>query len=71
MTGAVTYHRADGDAIAHVVLANPGKLNAIDIAMWRELRTLFERLQAGPDRAAPRVVMTACIEKRAPRFDRG
>ena len=39
------------------MLANPGKLNVIDIAMWRELRVLFERLQAGPDRAAPRVVI--------------
>jgi enoyl-CoA hydratase/carnithine racemase len=34
--------------IARVVLSNPGKLNAIDIAMWRELRALFERLQALP-----------------------
>jgi enoyl-CoA hydratase len=57
MTGSITYQRAAGDAIAHVVLANPGKRNAIDIAMWRELRALFERLQAEPADAAPRVVI--------------
>ena len=57
MTGSITYQRDAGDAIAHVVLANPGKLNAIDIAMWRELRARFERLQAEPAIAAPRVVI--------------
>ena len=60
MTGSITYQRVDddrGDAIAHVVLANPGKLNAIDIAMWRALQALFERLQAEPAGAAPRVVI--------------
>ncbi|HEX6708260.1 MAG TPA: enoyl-CoA hydratase-related protein [Albitalea sp.] len=31
---------------ARVTLSNPDKLNAIDIAMWRELRAVFERLQA-------------------------
>ena len=46
---------------ARVTLANADKLNAIDIAMWRELRAAFERLQSMPapdaphaDRARPR-----------------
>ena len=55
MPGSITLHH---DApIASVVLANPGKLNAIDIAMWRELRALFERLQALRAEDAPRAVI--------------
>ena len=42
---------------ARVTLANPGKLNAIDIAMWRELRASFERLQAMPETDAPHAVI--------------
>ena len=55
MPGSITLQH---DApIARVVLSNPGKLNAIDIAMWRELRTLFEGLQALPAANAPRAVI--------------
>ena len=55
MPGSITLQH---DApIARVVLANPGKLNAIDIAMWRELRALFEGLQALPCANAPRAVI--------------
>lgn len=55
MPGSITLQH---DApIARVVLANPGKLNAIDIAMWRELRALFEGLQALPAANAPRAVI--------------
>ena len=58
MTGTITFHpAASDDGVARVVLANPGKLNAIDIAMWRELRGVFERLQALPAAAAPRAVI--------------
>jgi enoyl-CoA hydratase len=57
MTGAVTHHPAGGDGVAEVVLANPGKLNAIDIAMWRELRRVFEELQACAPHDAPRAVV--------------
>ena len=39
MTGSITFHPADADGVARVVLANDGKLNAIDIAMWRALRS--------------------------------
>ncbi len=55
MPGSITLQH---DApIARVVLANPGKLNAIDIAMWRELHALFEELQALPAADAPRAVI--------------
>lgn len=40
-----------------MTLSNPGKLNAIDIGMWRELRAFFERLQSMPAAAAPRAVI--------------
>lgn len=57
MTGTLQFHTDAGGGVAELVLANPGKLNAIDIAMWRELRTLFERLQSMPVAAAPRVLI--------------
>ncbi len=53
--GSITLEH-DG-TLARVTLANPGKLNAIDIAMWRELRALFERLQALPAADAPHAVI--------------
>ena len=59
MAGTLTFNPAGGDGIARVVLANPGKLNAIDIAMWRELRRIFERLQAVPPDDAPRAVIVS------------
>ena len=55
MPGTVAFE--DGAAVARVTLANPGKHNAIDIAMWRELRALFERLQARPAADAPRAIV--------------
>ena len=42
---------------ARLTLANPGKLNAIDIAMWRQLRASFERLQAMREADAPHAVV--------------
>lgn len=59
MAGTLTFHAAADDGVARVVLAHPGKLNAIDIAMWRELRTLFETLQALPPAAAPRAIVVS------------
>jgi len=43
--------------LARVTLANPDKLNAIDVAMWRELRAAFERLRALPAADAPHAVI--------------
>ena len=34
--------------ITRVLLSHPGKLNAMSRAMWRKLRTVFERIQADP-----------------------
>jgi enoyl-CoA hydratase len=42
---------------ARVTLSNPSKLNAIDIAMWQELRAVFERLQQLPAAEAPHAVV--------------
>ena len=55
MAGSIALDlRAD---TALVTLANAGKRNAIDIAMWRELRAIFERLQALAPADAPRAVL--------------
>jgi enoyl-CoA hydratase/carnithine racemase len=59
MSGAVHFQPAGDDGVARVVLDNPGKLNAIDIAMWHELRRGFDALQALPAEAAPRAVIVA------------
>ena len=48
---------SDAPGIARLTLANPGKRNAIDIAMWRALRAAFERLQSLAPDEAPRVVI--------------
>jgi enoyl-CoA hydratase len=57
MGGTVQWLEADATGVARMTLANPGKLNAIDIGMWRELRALFERLQRLPAIEAPRAVI--------------
>jgi enoyl-CoA hydratase len=57
MAGTITLQAADAGGVARVTLAHPGKLNAIDIAMWRELRVLFERMQSQPVAEAPRAVI--------------
>src|SRR5438105_2387594 len=59
MSGSITLQRAADDGVARVVLANPGKLNAIDIAMWRELRAVFESLQSQAVVDAPRAVIVS------------
>ena len=61
MSGAVHFHADAGDGIARVVLDHPGKLNAIDIAMWRELHRVFDGLQALPAADAPRAVIVAGV----------
>ena len=43
--------------MARITLANPGKLNAIDIAMWQELRARFEQLQAMAPADAPHAIV--------------
>jgi enoyl-CoA hydratase len=55
--GTVEWADAGALGVARVTLSNPGKLNAIDIGMWRALRALFERLQSLAAEHAPRVVI--------------
>ena len=59
MSGAIILQPAAGDGVARVVLSNPGKLNAIDIAMWHELRRVFDALQAEPPERAPCAVIVS------------
>lgn len=47
MTGRV--HLALHDQVAQVTLSHPGKFNAMSRAMWRELKTVFQSLQARND----------------------
>ncbi|MEY4753768.1 MAG: hypothetical protein RJA44_1443, partial [Pseudomonadota bacterium] len=45
MSAEVRYERhASLDGVAVVTLSNPGKLNAVSVAMWRELRAVFAGL---------------------------
>lgn len=55
MTGQVHFHSVDPQGICQVVIDHPGKLNALDAAMWRALRSGFDHLRIAPQR--PRVVV--------------
>ena len=55
MAGSIALEHSGTTAV--VTLANAGKRNAIDIAMWHELRAIFERLQAWPHTDAPKAVL--------------
>ena len=46
---------ADAGGIATLRLSNPGKMNALSLAMWRELRAVFEGLRESE--TPPRVVV--------------
>ncbi|MES2960261.1 MAG: enoyl-CoA hydratase/isomerase family protein [Pseudomonadota bacterium] len=48
MAGQVRIDAGAGTGIARVTLANAGKLNAMSVAMWRELRVHFHALQSRP-----------------------
>ncbi|WP_195844363.1 enoyl-CoA hydratase/isomerase family protein, partial [Bordetella pertussis] len=45
--------------VAHVTLSHPGRMNAMTVAMWRQLREVFEALGAD---AALRCVVVAGAE---------
>ena len=55
MSGHILFHPAEAQGIARVVISHPGKLNALDIAMWRDLRAGFDALHAQP--RPPRVLI--------------
>jgi enoyl-CoA hydratase len=46
VSGHVAFTPPDAAGIARLVLCNPGKLNALSVAMWRELRVHLARLNA-------------------------
>ncbi len=46
---------ADAAGIATLRISNPGKLNALNLAMWRELRAVFDAVQHAE--APPRVIV--------------
>ena len=46
MPGEVTLEAPDDAGIVRVTLHHAGRLNAMTRAMWRELRSVFERIQA-------------------------
>jgi enoyl-CoA hydratase len=55
--GSVVLQPAGEDGIARVQLSNPGKRNAITVAMWQRVREVFEALQREPVASAARVVV--------------
>jgi len=52
---SITLAAADARGIARLTISHPGKLNALNLAMWGQLRAVFEALAADP--APPRVVV--------------
>lgn len=48
MTGHVRSSAADELGIRRVTISNPGKLNALDVQMWRELRAVAEATATDP-----------------------
>jgi enoyl-CoA hydratase len=57
VAGSVVLRPAGEDGIARVQLSNPGKRNAITVAMWQRLREVFEALQKEPVANTVRVVV--------------
>jgi enoyl-CoA hydratase len=56
MTAQVHFHPADAQGIARIVIDHPGKLNALNVQMWCQLRAIFDSLNAAPA-SAPRVII--------------
>ena len=46
---------ADAQGVATLLISNPGKMNALSLGMWRELRAVFDAIQHSD--APPRVVV--------------
>ncbi len=57
--GQVSLLAADAAGVARVVISHPGKLNALNLAMWQQLRDSFDGLNAAAQAQtrAPRVVL--------------
>lgn len=50
MAGSITLTPTDTGGIARLRISNPGKLNALTVAMWRALRTAVEGLDTNTTR---------------------
>jgi enoyl-CoA hydratase/carnithine racemase len=46
LSGRILLSAADAQGIARVCISHPGKLNALSVAMWHQLRQAFEALSA-------------------------
>lgn len=46
MSGRILLSAADAQGVARVCISHPGKLNALSVAMWHELRQAFDALSA-------------------------
>jgi enoyl-CoA hydratase len=55
MGGSVRLQPADAAGVARVLISHPGKLNALSVAMWHELRGVFDALNRSD--APPRAVL--------------
>jgi enoyl-CoA hydratase len=53
--GQIRLQPADAGGVARVCISHPGKLNALSVAMWHELRAIFDGLNAAD--TPPRVVL--------------
>lgn len=57
MPGHVHLLPSDAHGVAVLQFSNPGKLNALTVQMWRDLRSLIEGLNALHPEAGPRAVI--------------
>jgi enoyl-CoA hydratase/carnithine racemase len=57
MPGHVHLLSSDAHGVAVLQFSNPGKLNALTVQMWRDLRALVEGLNTLHPEAGPRVVI--------------
>ena len=56
----ITLSSADAQGIATLRISNPGKMNALSLAMWRELRAAFDAVQHAD--VPPRVIVVRGAE---------
>lgn len=57
MAGHVHLLPSDVDGVAVLQFSHPGKLNALSVQMWRDLRTLLDTLNSLPADEGPRVLI--------------
>jgi enoyl-CoA hydratase/carnithine racemase len=57
VAGHVNLLEADAHGVARLVFSHPGKLNALSVQMWRDLRAIAEALNALPHGDGPRAIV--------------